>query len=786
MKKNNHSSKVTIFKLVLLSSCVFSAKNISQGLTNKKYIAETYQASIKDESVIQLMETLDDSNETNLNFYATQYFSNLEKNFPVNSHGSCSYVAVSMLLSFYDSYWYDEFIDEDYDQIAFVNSSEGSYGLSSNVESPGVKNPTIESVLNLSDIAYETYISSSKSYDFQSYLIDFAYGLFDDSYSDYSDSKYGLSFYQQTNLIYSYLVLDRGITTNIFTMDNNNYYSQEEYITFLRSKIQLGIPVLVNVQSSIFGNHTVIAYDCDNDNIYAHTGWKSSNNSAYTHVSFNDLGIASIDSVVSLDMVNTSWNPENYKDEATNETIGVECFACPYDIQVPSQANYDIPPSFSWKSLYNEKWFDERTISFRIQFLLNDDDIYPRFGSFLYSTTTSLQLNMVQWSEILDLSYSSSAKILITCFELRNGNFLSDLYTSSAIFSWLDPDPVLYQITPVDYDFQDAYPTDDDTKNNYITHNLNNGLTFRTRRYRTAYIQNEYIIMSPISDNIPEMNAYIEYSFKRPIKKMEVDLTMWMDTTTEILTSSNGKAYLQIPGINGWDNKLDLLSASTALPTDRTQPKTYTLEFETPVYSFRFYTEYNGTTVVDGLNRGRICIGNIQLYLQRNNYMPLNWSELEYEPDTWNECKLYTNCYAYALNIKDNPDKISWAMQPGQSGGKNGIPNITSSSDQSYLVEAVKRDSKYYGFKFEEIGKHEACSNGCYKVALVVAPGRDYHWYRQNLDGTWSHKPSSDSVRNYDDSGYLIYDPSTCDRTSSTRYPAYTMFIGFFEVTPLG
>lgn len=137
------------------------------------------------------------------------------------------------------------------------------------------------------------------------------------------------------------------------------------------------------------------------------------------------------------------------------------------------------------------------------------------------------------------------------------------------------------------------------------------------------------------------------------------------------------------------------------------------------------------------------------------------------------------------MNIKENPSPAPyWAMQPGQSGGASGVPDISNSSDQSYLVEAVKRDAKYYGFKFVEIGKYEECSSGCYKVALVVDPGDDYHWYRQNSDGTWSHKPGSGTVRNFDDSGNLITDPSNCDRTSN--WPYYELFVGFFKVSPLG
>ena len=33
-----------------------------------------------------------------------------------------------------------------------------------------------------------------------------------------------------------------------------------------------------------------------------------------------------------------------------------------------------------------------------------------------------------------------------------------------------------------------------------------------------------------------------------------------------------------------------------------------------------------------------------------------------------------------------------------------------------------------------------------YAVLLVIWPNRDYHWYRQDADGTWSHKPGSTKV----------------------------------------
>ena len=76
------------------------------------------------------------------------------------------------------------------------------------------------------------------------------------------------------------------------------------------------------------------------------------------------------------------------------------------------------------------------------------------------------------------------------------------------------------------------------------------------------------------------------------------------------------------------------------------------------------------------------------------------------------------------------------------------------------------------------------CASGKYKVALVVDPYYDFHWYRQNADGTWSHKPGGTNVRNTDNSSEIIYDPATANRDNGYGLN-YEYVIGFYEVTPL-
>jgi len=55
----------------------------------------------------------------------------------------------------------------------------------------------------------------------------------------------------------------------------------------------------------------------------------------------------------------------------------------------------------------------------------------------------------------------------------------------------------------------------------------------------------------------------------------------------------------------------------------------------------------------------------------------------------------------------------------------------------------------------------------------VIWPGVDYHWYRQDKVGCWSHKPGSTPARNTDNSGHAIADPRTCNRGSYTNFCTY-------------
>lgn len=170
-----------------------------------------------------------------------------------------------------------------------------------------------------------------------------------------------------------------------------------------------------------------------------------------------------------------------------------------------------------------------------------------------------------------------------------------------------------------------------------------------------------------------------------------------------------------------------------------------------------------------------------------DSMMPISGSELSYRPNLWKgTIESGTNCYAYALNAQVDPKTGAYMwLNPGSLAGLPFDENkITPSVIQTYIEE----DAKASGFCFEKVERDTICASGTYKVALFIDPEYDHHWYRQDSDGFWSHKLSSNPVSDKDASGCPIFDPVRADRDYSGLFdkgPNYSEFVGYFAVTPL-
>ena len=142
-----------------------------------------------------------------------------------------------------------------------------------------------------------------------------------------------------------------------------------------------------------------------------------------------------------------------------------------------------------------------------------------------------------------------------------------------------------------------------------------------------------------------------------------------------------------------------------------------------------------------------------------SEFSPVSNSELDYNPDLYNKnssIRESHNCYTYALG-KIVPGLDSKA-QPGYASGFDHI------ADSEYNCVAfrkrLKKDSPgSYLEKFDN-----SCIPGFYKVFMALDPKNDYHWWQQNLDSYWSHKPGSTDVTNVDASGNKIKNPLLANR----------------------
>lgn len=158
---------------------------------------------------------------------------------------------------------------------------------------------------------------------------------------------------------------------------------------------------------------------------------------------------------------------------------------------------------------------------------------------------------------------------------------------------------------------------------------------------------------------------------------------------------------------------------------------------------------------------GLISLGAIARWLRR--CVPA------YDPAPWNDndgVQFHNNCYNYACNLQTGT-----FAQPGRASG-NMYPRPID-------CPGVDQGARSDGLITLDCDHGCGCRSCCHKVALVVSPSpsfNDFHWYRLDRNGRWSHKPGGGQATNLDSSGHPITDPRTADRGP------YTVFCGCYCV----
>ncbi len=257
-----------------------------------------------------------------------------------------------------------------------------------------------------------------------------------------------------------------------------------------------------------------------------------------------------------------------------------------------------------------------------------------------------------------------------------------------------------------------------------------------------------------VSFGVSSVNAY-EHSDLKVVDTYlqdELENLVWVDCENPLANFA--------PDTTEWLQWYNSLSAEEQLTInywpDDAGPRTYSLSA---------YEEY--------VNNSEVA--NEKVSKLRESRMVTGGYELPYDPTGWENVVDRANCYAYMWNIVSRipGDKL----QPGGLAGQT-FTSLTGSN----IYNASKLDANVMSRTIRASSYSEVPGYREYKVALVIAPGYDYHWYRQDSDGGWSHKRGLTSVDFRDASGQYISDPYTCDR--SYGYPLnYSTWCGYFIVS---
>lgn len=253
--------------------------------------------------------------------YTFNYFSNLTDNRLTNFHGSCGYVAITMLLSFYDSYWNDDFIPEIYDQSVIVaDTNDANFD-----ESPGINDIIYGNEENISSKEYINNIYQNRDEDFRGYLVSLGLKNFI-NYKEFFDDETYEPLYTLTscdslsmvsteieNLITRYLI-DRGLE-NYFTTFIKKYFLEVGHDEYVEDKekvdkinldnweeikeiVSSGIPIIAQVNNSIAysddDTHYFIIYAYDERGFfYGNMGNTTYDSCVLIHPNINYLSSAS-------------------------------------------------------------------------------------------------------------------------------------------------------------------------------------------------------------------------------------------------------------------------------------------------------------------------------------------------------------------------------------------------------------------------------------------------------------------------------------------------------------
>lgn len=277
-------SKFLQKKLFFLFLAIFS---VVMGVSVQLYGVEKEQRVVMNTGVSDAMNTVSYTPSTKM----AGYFYNLKENYPTNEYGSCGYVALSMLLGYYDAFCYDNILYEYYTE----DESLIGYEVQGNLtNSPGVgayfglsdyltRNNyglTFSTLSKFVDIYKEKNIQSQLLYRA---IINQVLTQFKMEYTYHNRLSTDSNYLKEVMQIYLTSVGFIYDTHYTFKMLNSSNIPKSSVISVLKEAFVNGDPVILTMKNDD-GGHAVVAYDYDEstNTIYCHSGQKKENTEPLT------------------------------------------------------------------------------------------------------------------------------------------------------------------------------------------------------------------------------------------------------------------------------------------------------------------------------------------------------------------------------------------------------------------------------------------------------------------------------------------------------------------------
>ena len=460
--------------------------------------------------------------------YLINYYKHLKENMPRNIIGICGYTGIAMFLSFYDSYWYDYFVTEQYDsERTYVNSTIFSSSNAYGYESPGVKNNITNSGPSIDDFKNEII----------------ALG-FEEGTNDFKDE------------------LDRRISEFILEQVSSG--------TFLGKLFQVAIDNGIIKSRYIPG--CTVSSDYYLDGIGVDNNIMNTVINGYINTNYY---IKNKISVVTSKLQNDSASE---KARIRSEIINIVRTGRPV---LMGGNGYTDKNGNGVQDLTEDETTNEGTFGHVVVAYDYDETTGTLFGNMGWSNGYYTHYNLdgyfnIQMSDYWALNIES-------LLPDRPNNYI---FTDKNAYYSPYHDSIYNIMTAIHHGFAPSYGAPDTPINQSVVIPYSNETIYTTRQ-RCGLIEGECVNLSPKRYN-PGI-SFLEYTFNKDVKRFEVQLSWW--SNNEMVGPNNSTFIIEYSsdGINYY-TAIDLWHDVT-LSTDRTNPTIVVINFPENVRKIKYYAQ---------------------------------------------------------------------------------------------------------------------------------------------------------------------------------------------------